>query len=83
MSRNAPTFDPLNTTTEEHADLVAGYRDGFAGKPPRPDASLAYAYGRRNGVNDKAGTADPEQREVARRKLRADLNQSSGETPRS
>lgn len=47
--------------------MFNGYMDGLQGRNPRAVTSLAYDYGRRNGANDKAGTADPEQREVARR----------------
>ena len=67
MTTNAPPFDPLHPSPDEDADMLAGYLDGAAGRPPRDDASLAYAHGRRNGVNDRAGTCDPEQRALARR----------------
>lgn len=64
---NAPEFDPLNPTPEEQGDMQAGYRDGCAGRPPREDGSLAYAHGRRNGVNDRAHTSDEDQRALAAR----------------
>jgi hypothetical protein len=70
VTSNAPPFDPLHPSPAEADDMVAGYQDGIAGRPPRDDGSIAYAHGRRNGINDRAGTADPEQRELARRMLR-------------
>jgi hypothetical protein len=64
---NAPDFDPLNCTPEQEVDLVKGYRDGLMGREPPAVTSIAYDTGRRNGTNDRAGIADPEQRLVARR----------------
>jgi hypothetical protein len=48
-------------------DVVLGYSDGFSGKPwPDTEVSPAYEHGRRNGVNDRAGIVDDEQRALAR-----------------
>lgn len=70
MSSNQPPFDPLNATDEEEADMLAGYRDGRADRPPPLVTSAAYDHGRRNGVNDRLKTTEPEMRELARRYLR-------------
>lgn len=69
MSGNQPEFDPLHCTTAEEDDMVAGYLDGFKDRPPLLD-SLAYAWGRRNGVNDRLGIADEEQALTAARIVR-------------
>lgn len=64
---NQPPFDPLNSTTEESDDMLAGYL-ASAGDEKMPDlASIAYEHGYRMGRNDRAGIADDDQRELARR----------------
>lgn len=53
-------------------DMVAGYFDGVHGKPwPSRDPSPAYEHGRRNGMNDRNHTSDPEQHAIIRDGLRA------------
>lgn len=63
---NAPPFDPLHPTKQEAADMMAGYMEGRG--PPRPDASIAYAYGRAVRINDLNGTSEPWQHDLIRRK---------------
>lgn len=69
---NQPVFDPLNCTDAEKDDMVRGYRDGRAGRPIPADASIAYEHGRRNGVSDRTGHIEQDQRELARRFVRGD-----------
>ena len=64
---NQPTFDPLNATDEEERDMIRGYLDGRANKPPPHITSMAYDHGRRNGVNDRLRRVDEEQRHLAKR----------------
>lgn len=48
-------------------DMVKGYLDGFYDQPwPKIDPSPAYEHGRRNGVADRTGESDDDQRAVAR-----------------
>jgi hypothetical protein len=68
---NQPAFDPLRCTPEEQDDMVRGYRDGRLGNPIPADASIAYEHGRRNGVSDRTGHIEPDQRALARRYLEA------------
>lgn len=67
---NQPIFDPLRPTPEEMDDMMRGYIDGGSGLPAPAITSIAYDHGRRNGANDRAGIADDEQRELARRLLK-------------
>lgn len=67
MSSNAPTFDPLNATEEEQADMAAGFLAAYRKEPLHALASIAYEHGHRMGRNDKAGVVDDDQREIARR----------------
>jgi len=67
MMNNAPPFDPLKATSAETADMLAGYRDGLAGKPPSGITSAAYDWGRKCGANDRAGVVDDDQAQVAYR----------------
>lgn len=69
MSGNQPKFDPLHCTTAEEDDMIMGYLDGFKDRPSSL-GSLAYAWGRRNGVNDRLGVVDQEQAETAARMRR-------------
>lgn len=69
MSDNRSDFDPLNMTAAQSDDCVRGYRDGFDGNPPPAFTSEAYDHGRRNGATDRAGVAEPDQIELARRYL--------------
>jgi hypothetical protein len=47
-------------------DMVRGYSDGISGAEwPDAEVSPAYEHGRRNGVNDKHGIVDVEQRMLA------------------
>lgn len=69
MSGNQPKFDPLHCTKEEEDEMITGYLDGFKDRPSSLD-SLAYAWGRGNGVNDRLGVVDQEQIETAVRKRR-------------
>ena len=68
-------------------DIVRGYLDGFRGSPwPDSDPSPAYEHGRRNGVNDRAGTSDTEQGLLARDvvtqgRLRAAMKEMGAVTP--
>jgi hypothetical protein len=69
MSNNAPAFDPLECTDEEAEEMRHGYMDGFNDLSPPRISSAAYDHGRRNGVNDRLGVCEPDQRELARRYL--------------
>lgn len=64
MSGNQPSFDPLHCTQAEEDEMITGYLEGFKNRPSSLD-SLAYAWGRRNGVNDRLGVVDHEQAETA------------------
>lgn len=44
---------------------VSGYRDGCSGRRPR-DSGRSYMHGWRCGANDRAGRAEPWQRDLAR-----------------
>lgn len=63
---NAPPFDPLNTTPEEDDDMVAGYLDGYAKRPPSRE-SIAYAWGRGSAGRDRGDEPDAQRRDVERR----------------
>jgi hypothetical protein len=64
---NAPPFDPLNPTPEEEMEMFAGYLAGGQRGPKPLLASAAFEHGWRMRRNDKAGVADDDQRELARR----------------
>lgn len=64
-----PDFDPLNPSDAEAAEMVAGYGDGYYDRPPPRITSAAYDHGRRNGVSDRTGNIDEDQRALARRAL--------------
>lgn len=66
QTTNAPSFDPLNPTPEEHDDMVAGYLDGRAGRSPSRD-SIAYAWGRGSAARDRGDEPDAQRREVEAR----------------
>jgi hypothetical protein len=52
---------------DHHGDMVKGYPDGFNGRLwLESDPSPAYEHGRRNGINDRAGTVDADQAGIAR-----------------
>ena len=63
---NAPSFDPLNATEAETADMTLGYMDGYARLPPKRE-SLAYAWGRGSALRDRGDEPDAERRAVERR----------------
>lgn len=63
---NAPSFDPLRASPEEEADMAAGYRDGWAKRPPTRE-SIAYAWGRGSAARDRGDEPDAERRAVERR----------------
>lgn len=63
---NQPTFDPLNPTPEEDDDMLWGYMDGHAKRPPSRE-SLAYAWGRGSAARDKGDEPDVQRVEVERR----------------
>lgn len=65
---NRPPFDPLNPTSEEQADMVQGFMDGYAKRPPSRD-SLAYAWGRGSAARDHGDEPDEQRREVERRQF--------------
>ncbi len=71
---NLPDFDPLKATPEEEADMSQGYRDGFMDRPPPHVTSAAYDHGRRNGVSDRTGHVEPDQRALARRYMKEASN---------
>ena len=50
MAGNAPDFDPLRATSAETADMLAGYRDGLAGRSARENASNAYIWAWTTGI---------------------------------
>lgn len=84
MSSNAPTFDPLNATEEEEAEMAAGFLAAYRKEPLPALASIAFDHGHRMGRNDKAGVIDDDQHEIARRMVenwrRADeIRQDAGE----
>ena len=64
---NQPPFDPLNPTEEEQAAMTDGYRAAYAGVQKPAITSMAWDHGYRVGRNDRAGVADDDQRELARR----------------
>lgn len=72
MTTNQPEFDPLHCTQSEEDEMMTGYLDGFKNRPPSRD-TLAYAWGRRNGVNDRLGVVDAEQVRTATRMRREGL----------
>jgi hypothetical protein len=72
---NAPEFDPLNCTEAESDQMVHGYSDGFYDLPPPRLTSAAYDHGRRNGVSDRTGHVEDDQRALARR--RVDMQRSA------
>lgn len=79
MATNAPTFDPLNASPQEEADMRRGYHDGRNDVPPPRVTSAAYDHGRRNGVSDRTGHVEPDQRDLARRFLEQQRGQHAGE----
>lgn len=65
-TRNAPAFDPLAPSDAEADDMLAGYLDGHAGRPPSRE-TIAYAWGRGSAARDRGDEPDAERREVERR----------------
>lgn len=63
---NQPSFDPINPTADEEAEMVQGYMHGYAKKPPSSE-SLAYAWGRGSAARDHGDEPDEQRREVERR----------------
>ena len=60
---NAPAFDPLNCSAAEEGDMIAGYLDGWAQRPPTRE-SMAYAWGRGSALRDRGEPPDDERRAV-------------------
>lgn len=74
QTTNTPKFDPLNPTTEEQADMAAGYIEGWARKPPSRD-SIVYAWGRGSAARDRGDEPDSDRLTVEarlRERLRCD-----------
>jgi hypothetical protein len=67
VTTNAPDFDPLHCSFDDDVEMLRGYIDGLKDRPTSGE-SMAYAHGRRNGVNDRLGVSDPEQLALARRR---------------
>lgn len=76
---NQPPFDPLNPTEEEQSAMLDGYRAAYAGVQKPVITSMAWDHGYRVGRNDRAGIADDDQRELARRaaEIRKDAEERS------
>ena len=69
MTENRPPVptlaDLIAWDKADPADMLRGYLDGLYAKPwPDSEPSLAYEHGRRNGVADRTGHVDDDQRRL-------------------
>ena len=61
-----PVVDAGELAALDQAEVLEGYRDGLAGDRCGDNRSRSYWHGWRNGISDKAGTADADQHALAR-----------------
>jgi hypothetical protein len=72
MSDRTPVTTLEELETFDDHEMVAGYRDGFAGDAePGDNRSKSYCHGWRSGHSDFAGNPDAAQRTLARKLLGA------------